>query len=80
MDGSAAYHGRAAVGGGGSGAHLRRDVQAGVDAGAGQPSVHLMVTHHGERCGVGAGDGQRGPQSWCCCRRDERGEKGTAVT
>lgn len=78
MDGSAAYHGGAAVGGSSRGAHLGRDVQAGVDARAGQASVHLVVTHHGERCGVGAGDGQRGAQSWRCCT--QRGDKGTAVT
>lgn len=67
MDGSVVYHGRAAVGSCSGGAHLGRDVQASVDAGAGQASVHLMVAYHGERCGVGAGDGQGGAQSWGCC-------------
>lgn len=56
------YNWRASVGGGcSSGAHLRGD-ETGVDARAGQGAVHLVVAHHGKWAGVGAGDGQRGPQ------------------
>lgn len=67
------YNWRASVGGGGGGggAHLRRD-EAGIDARAGQGSVHLVVTHHGKRAGVRAGDGQRGPQrrgGWRAARK-----------
>lgn len=67
------YDWRASVGGGsgGGGAHLRRD-EAGIDARAGQGSVHLVVTHHGKRAGVRAGDGQRGPQrrgGWRAARK-----------
>ena len=67
------YHGRAAVGCRRCRTHLGRDVQAGVDARTGQTAVHLVVTHHGKRGGVGASDGQGGPQGGGCYTESERG-------
>lgn len=47
-------------------------MQAGVDR-TGQTSVHFVMPHHCKGGGVGASDGQRGPQSRGCCRQTEAG-------